>query len=146
MMPSLKSCTTLLALLLLLLSTSCDDYKGCIKGDYLFLRYIHNGQNAIFGEHSVVDRDSIFFSTFEGVALPDNLSFVDSTMAIRILLGYGQNMGLLHFGNLRTDTFQVTKWSMPYGRDCPIFVIEVALLNGVAICDLNCGDVMDVIF
>src|SRR5512134_1244842 len=120
MMSSLPLPVTFFSILLLLFTTACDDDANCIEGDYLTVRYIHNVQNAIFGKQAVVDRDSITFSTVEGEELPGNLSFVDSTMAIRILLQTSQNFYLLKLGSLRTDTFQVTNWLMPLGRDCPV--------------------------
>jgi len=146
MSPSLLSPTNLFFILLLIFSTSCYDDVKCTNGDYLFLRYMHNGQNAIFGGQAILERDSISFSTIEGEVLSQNLSIVDSTMAIRILLRPSHTLYLLHLGDLHTDTFQVTEWLLPRGRDCSVFIIQTAQLNGEVLCDVDCGEVIEVIF
>ncbi|HEX5111886.1 MAG TPA: hypothetical protein VFV79_03505 [Saprospiraceae bacterium] len=146
MKPPLTSLSTLFVLILLICSSSCHDDVNCVDGDYLYLRYMHNGQNAIFGDLAIVERDSISFSTLDGDLLPENLSFVDSTMAIRLLLHPNYTPYLLRFGKQRNDTFDVPQWLFPLGRDCSVFIIEVAELNGEVICDLDCGDIIDVMF
>lgn len=127
--------------------TSCNDDCNNVncgpRGGAVAIRYLHNEQNAFFGDHAILTSDSITFYNLDHHQNDSDFAFVDSIKSIVIYL-HTMDMYALHLGKKRVDTFQMTEDFQPRGRCCPVTIPTKVMRNGEVLCEEFCEDVIEV--
>ena len=130
--------------------TSCEDcrYQDCRPaGDYVELRYVRDGKNALFGLDAFIDKDSIDFELLGGgfsesiYVAPVYFNEENQTLGILLEDPYKYRLRL---GSVRTDTLEGIASVFDYEHCCAQYELKYVYVNGEIACLEDCGEVVEV--
>lgn len=143
-MKFLISISIISSLSFLQLSCSFCNRVDCsgVTGD-IEIRLMRNGQNALFGPDAFIHRNSIRYFITDPLERDYLIGFVEGTQSMSLYLIEGREH-ILEISNIRTDTLVSNMELTGMGECCPIYEFTSVTRNGQNICDLNCGEVIDI--
>ena len=134
----------LCALLSFLACDNCNLVRCEQNGDYVQLRILREGKNAVFGPDAFIARDSIMYSNLD---LPGSealqIIFHDSTQTIKFFIKdiYKYQLEL---GTFRTDTIEGITSVVSHGKCCVDYELKYVYINGEIVCFEDCGEAVEV--
>ena len=123
---------------------NCNRIECKPNGEYVEMRLLRDGKNAVFGPDAFISRDSIKYSNL-GPAGTEAYAvrFIDSTQTIKLFIEeiYVYQLKL---GSIRTDTIEAVTSVIDYDQCCSTYELKYVYLNGEIVCLENCGEVVEV--
>lgn len=130
----------LLAVILLQSSCVCDCREN---GDYIKLKLLKDGHNALFGPDASINRDSIRLFVFD-ISVDNYISFNDSSKTLDLFIGDSQEF-VLKLGDFRTDTIIGQTVVVSTGAcGCSDYKFSKVTFNGQIICQDGCNEIVDI--
>ena len=123
----------------------CSQVNCASPGGTLRFRVLKDGKNALFGDTSAINHDSVrLYVTITDTSSYD-IPIKYDTLSETIGLNMDQDVEyILRIDTLRNDTFKV--FTVPAGMDdcCELYHLNSASKNGQFLCGDGCNDVIDV--
>ena len=123
---------------------NCNRVECKPNGEYVEMRLVRNGKNAVFGPDAFISRDSIKYSNLDPAGTEAYaVRFIDSTQTIKLFIEdiYEYRLEL---GSIRTDTIVGITSVIDSDKCCATYELKYVYLNGEVVCFDNCGEVVEV--
>ena len=130
----------LFCVLLIQASCICDCKEN---GDYIKLKLVKDGHNALFGPDASINRDSIRFFAQNNLGYDEFISYNDSTKTMDLFV-VDQLDYILKIDNIRIDTFIGTTIVTSTGQcGCSSYQFLNVKMNGQIICQNGCDEIIE---
>ena len=135
----LTICIILVTLFLVACDCDCDVGARTVK-----VRYMRNGENAIFGSNPLINPDSLtyYLQDFPAIQYHVFISSQDSTLGLQLTRG---ETYLLDLDGIRIDTFTGLYRERSVKGCCKSEIdLHEVRINNQVVCEEECGGIFDI--
>ena len=131
--------------LLLQISCQCHLIDCREDGDFIKLKLMKDGHNALFGPDASINRDSIQFFNSISIGNDDFISYNESTETMDLFIEDGWEY-ILKIENIRTDTIiGATIVTSTDECGCSSYQLTKLTMNDQTVCVDGCDEIIEVL-